>query len=59
MLWPWHASVPQMSRRPPCSRQGDGLGMARSALLPVLAGRGRGWVEQNRALLGVVSRPTI
>jgi hypothetical protein len=29
------------------------------ALLPALIGRGWGWVEHNRAKLGVVSRPTI
>lgn len=28
-------------------------------MLPALIGRGRGWVEQNRASLGVVSRPTV
>jgi hypothetical protein len=31
----------------------------RPVLLPALSGRGWGWVEQNRASLGVVSRPTI
>lgn len=59
MLWPRCTGVPQCPDEPPSRRPGDGLGMARSDLLPALEGRGRVWVEHNRASLGVVSRPTI
>jgi hypothetical protein len=59
MLWHRRTGVPQCADEPPSRRPGDGLDMARPDFLPALAGRGQGWVEQNRASLGVVSRPTI
>ena len=59
MLSPGAPTCSQCPDEPPSRRPGDGSGKARSELLPALVGRGRGWVEQNRAKLGVVSRPTI
>lgn len=49
MLWPGAPACPQCPDDAPSRRPGDGLGMARSDLLPAIAGRGWGWVEQNRA----------
>jgi hypothetical protein len=49
MLWNGVPARPKVETNRRAAGPGDGLGMARSALLPALLWRGWGRVEQNRA----------